>query len=232
MVNPRDYKPKSCLTNPVLDKEVMSYQLINCSLPFNSAIRYHKFFWGRENYHKKNAFQKDAYPVADPTKGGGRPPDQNFLNFMQFFGKIWQICMLEPPTRNPGSAPCPPHWLPYGGGVFVQGGLPNRDPLDRDPPWTKIPLDRDPLPHHTHTPETPLGQRPPPTHTKRPETSLGQRPLRGDPPHRDPPWTETPLGQRPPLDRDPLDRHPPPGHDLWCMLGQRPASREQNPNRN
>ena len=37
---------------------------------------------------------------------GGAPPDQNFLNFMQFFGKIWQICKLAPPpTRNPGSAP-------------------------------------------------------------------------------------------------------------------------------
>ena len=44
----------------------------------------------------------------------GRPPtDQNFLNFMQFFGKIWQICMLvpppegvaPPPTRNPGYTP-------------------------------------------------------------------------------------------------------------------------------
>ena len=41
--------------------------------------------------------------VADP------PPDQNFLNFMQFFGKIWQICILAllpgglvcTPTRNP-----------------------------------------------------------------------------------------------------------------------------------
>ena len=30
-------------------------------------------------------------------------PDQNFLNFMQFFGKIWQICMLAPP--NAGLAP-------------------------------------------------------------------------------------------------------------------------------
>ena len=46
----------------------------------------------------------------------GRPPphtDQNFLNFMQFLGKIWQICMLAsppggmapPPTGNPGSSP-------------------------------------------------------------------------------------------------------------------------------
>ena len=41
------------------------------------------------------------------------PTDQNFLNFMQFFGKIWQIYMLAPPPgglapppmRNHGSAP-------------------------------------------------------------------------------------------------------------------------------
>ena len=50
--------------------------------------------------------------VADP-RGGAPPTDQNVLNFLQFFGKIWQICMLAPPpgglavplTRNPGSAP-------------------------------------------------------------------------------------------------------------------------------
>ena len=38
------------------------------------------------------------------SKGGalGAPPptDQNFLNFMQFFGKTWQICMLVPPPRR------------------------------------------------------------------------------------------------------------------------------------
>ena len=54
-------------------------------------------------------------PVADPRGAPGPPPtDQNFLNFMQFFGKIWQTCMLAhppprglapPPTGNPGSAP-------------------------------------------------------------------------------------------------------------------------------
>ena len=39
------------------------------------------------------------------SKGGGRfllapsPMHQNFLNFMQFFGKIWQIRMLAPPWR-------------------------------------------------------------------------------------------------------------------------------------
>ena len=45
------------------------------------------------------------------TSGGST--GGNFPNFMQFFGKIWQICMLTPPpeglapppTSNPGSAP-------------------------------------------------------------------------------------------------------------------------------
>ena len=47
------------------------------------------------------------------TPGMHSPMDQNFFNFMQYFGKIWQICMLAPPpeglapppTRNPESAP-------------------------------------------------------------------------------------------------------------------------------
>ena len=45
--------------------------------------------------------------------------DQNFLNFMQLFGKIWQICMLAPnpgglvppPTRNAGSGPVKKKYL-------------------------------------------------------------------------------------------------------------------------
>ena len=37
-----------------------------------------------------------AWSVADPRGGAGGPPDQNFLNFMQFLGEIWQICMLAP----------------------------------------------------------------------------------------------------------------------------------------
>ena len=67
--------------------------------------------------------------VADP--GGGHPrrapslpppyTDQKFLNFMQVFGKIWQICMLapapgglaSPPTRNHGSL-CPLLCVYYG----------------------------------------------------------------------------------------------------------------------
>ena len=42
---------------------------------------------------------------------GGTPKAQNFLNFMQFFGKFWQNCMLAPrrvgapPTEILGSAP-------------------------------------------------------------------------------------------------------------------------------
>ena len=50
--------------------------------------------------------------VADPrgrprhAPPGMRPPtDQNIHNFMQFFGKTWQICMLAPPTG--GLAPPP-----------------------------------------------------------------------------------------------------------------------------
>ena len=55
---------------------------------------------------KQWRIQGGAPPVCAP------PTDQNFLNFMQFWGKIWQICMLAPPpggmaplpTGNPGSA--------------------------------------------------------------------------------------------------------------------------------
>ena len=55
------------------------------------------------------------------------PTDQNFLNFMQFFGKIGQICMLVPPpeglvpipTRNPGSAPACDHCYRPQGNVFT-----------------------------------------------------------------------------------------------------------------
>ena len=50
--------------------------------------------------------------------------------------------------------------LPYG------GGLPNRDPLDRDPPGQRPPLDRDPLPP---------GQRPPGTQTTPRTENTGQR---------------------------------------------------------
>ena len=37
--------------------------------------------------------------MADPKGDDPRCPltDQNFLNFMQFLGKTWQICMLAPP---------------------------------------------------------------------------------------------------------------------------------------
>ena len=46
-----------------------------------------------------------------------RTADQNFLNFMQFLGKIWQICMLAPPpTRTPGSAPAREGVCVWGGG--------------------------------------------------------------------------------------------------------------------
>ena len=53
----------------------------------------------------------DTFTVADPRRARDWPPtDQHFLNFMHFFGKIWQICMLvprglaPPPTGNPRSA--------------------------------------------------------------------------------------------------------------------------------
>ena len=57
-----------------------------------------------------------AHLLAECLAVAGAPyphTDQNFPNFMQFFGKIWQICMLAPPpggltpppARNPGSAP-------------------------------------------------------------------------------------------------------------------------------
>ena len=41
--------------------------------------------------------------LSDGSKGGapGIPPmAQNFLNFMQFFGKFWQNCRLAPPPRE------------------------------------------------------------------------------------------------------------------------------------
>ena len=48
-----------------------------------------------------------TFVISDGSKGGGgsngAPPDQNFLNFMQFLGKF--VCWRLPPTGNPGSAP-------------------------------------------------------------------------------------------------------------------------------
>ena len=56
---------------------------------------------------------QNQWQIQGGRPGPAPPTDQNFLNFMQFFEKIWQICMLgpppeglaPPPTRNPGSAP-------------------------------------------------------------------------------------------------------------------------------
>ena len=39
---------------------------------------------------------------------GASPMDQNFLNYMQFFGKTWQICML---ASLPGGSVPPPRIL-------------------------------------------------------------------------------------------------------------------------
>ena len=87
---------------------------------------------------------------------------------------------------------------------LLYGGLPDRDPVDRDPlPWTETPspgqrpppLDRDSLPW-TETP-SPWKETP---HTETPWTEPpGQRP-----PGQRSPWTETPppsLGRDPPMDR-------------------------------
>ena len=112
---------------------------------------------------------------------------------------------------------CTASTLPYG------GGLPDRDPLDRDPstqrsspgqrpprlslPWTAPPGQR---PFWTETPlagQRSLGQRP---HLDRDPS--GQRPpwLDRDPLDRDPTWTETPL------DRDPPGQRPPCGQTNTC----------------
>ena len=46
------------------------------------------------------SINKYAFQYSGGSKRGGGTPgahptmDQNFLNFMQFFGKTWQICML------------------------------------------------------------------------------------------------------------------------------------------
>ena len=58
---------------------------------------------------------KGDAPSAHP------PTDQNFLNFLQFFGKSDKfVCWLPspgglatPPMGNPGSAP---HWMPFTNG--------------------------------------------------------------------------------------------------------------------
>ena len=102
-------------------------------------------------------------------------------------------------------------------------GLPNRDPLDRDLPWTEtLPLDREPP-----WTETPLGQRSTWTETPQTETPRqrppGQRPpwteitLDRDHPGQRPPWTETPWIKTPPWTETPVhvtcgawwDRDPP-----------------------
>ena len=62
-------------------------------------------------------FEIEKSVISGGSKGGTLgvhpPTDQNFLNFMQFLGKIWHICMLAPPpgrmapppTGNPRSTP-------------------------------------------------------------------------------------------------------------------------------
>ena len=72
-------------------------------------------------------------------------------------------------------------------GGFCLGDFPDRDPLDRDHPGQRPPLDKVPPPLWT-------------------ETRLDRDPLYRDPLDREPPWTEIPLscdlwcmrGQRPP----------------------------------
>ena len=113
------------------------------------------------------------------------------------------LCLLNLKMEVNIAAPHlgPTHFLPPATKVMFlhlsvilftggEGCLSRGDPpLDRDTPWTKIPLDRDP-------PDRDLpGQRPP----------SGQRP----PWRENPLWTETPSGQRPSLDKDHLDRDPP-----------------------
>ena len=102
-----------------------------------------------------------------------------------FVDKSSCLTVTLPATHSPCIIKCSPTRMHYFGCIPLTrnriGGLPDSDPLDRDPlnretsgqrpPWTETPLDRDTT-----------GQIPP-----------GQRP----------PWTETPL------DRDPLDRDPP-----------------------
>ena len=91
------------------------------------------------------------------------------------------------------------------------GGLPDRDPLDRepldrDPPLTETPLDRDAPWTETPLDIDPPGQRPPRT-----ETSLDRDPLDRDPPgqrhplDRDAPWKETPLYSKERSVRIPLE---------------------------
>ena len=119
--------------------------------------------------------------------------------------------------------------LPYGGSPY----LPNRDPLDTDPPQWRIqdiPEEGVPTPQGGANirfcqifPKNCMkfkefgcpGGRASLASPLRSATAPGQRP-----PDRDP-LTETPL------DRDPLRQRPPKQRpsqscDLWCMLGQRP----------
>ena len=84
---------------------------------FNFVLKTLKFEWQCSQYLALNptcvlvhiSTSNHLLPVAD----------QNFLNFMQLFGKSRQICILEPPTG--GSAPPPrmildplldAHWSP------------------------------------------------------------------------------------------------------------------------
>ena len=90
-----------------------------CSFRQKLCQMVHALFWSwlpRPRKSKRAHKQEPNYLTcitSGGSKGGAHPTGQNFLNFMQFFGKIWQICMLAPspgglappPTRNPGSAP-------------------------------------------------------------------------------------------------------------------------------
>ena len=64
--------------------------------------------------HVSHTYSNRISVSSGGSKGEGAPPPrgQNFLNFMQFFGKFGKIIcgrppgeLALPPMRNPGSAP-------------------------------------------------------------------------------------------------------------------------------
>ena len=57
------------------------------------------------NYLFRSVYKGKKAKVTASSGGSkeGGPHGPNFLNFMQFLGKIWQICMLAPPLG--GMAP-------------------------------------------------------------------------------------------------------------------------------
>ena len=70
-------------------------------LPWGKYIRKHSSRMRTARFSSSRGGSAQPHAVADLGDLGAPPPTaQNFLNFMQFFRKIWQNHMLAPPLEG------------------------------------------------------------------------------------------------------------------------------------